>query len=153
MTPDTGCRGQNFRCGLANGCGVGNNQGGGCGAQTAAAGGDVKLRLQILGNFGISAGLPIPLFNGVNDAPTGVSADWPRPELSAVCGREIFMPLNNEGVAAAAVDDEPGLSNCLNRSMSIRSRSVCCARLTTGDGDGELNNFDQLLFSFCPANV
>ena len=77
---------------------MGDNQGGGCGAQTAADGGDVKLRLQILGNFGISAGLPIPLFNGVNDAPTGVSADWPRPELSAVCGREIFMPLNKKGL-------------------------------------------------------
>ena len=126
---------------------MGDNQGGGCGAQAAADGGDVKLRLQILGNFGSSAGLPIPLFNGVNDAPTGVSADWPRPELSAVCGREIFMPLN-EGVAAAAVDDEPGLSNCLNLSMS-----VCCAMVTPGDGDGESNNFDQLLFPFCPANV
>jgi hypothetical protein len=128
---------------------VGDNQGGGCGAQAAADGGDVRLRLQILGNFGISAGLPIPLFNGVNDAPTGVSADWPRPELSAVCGRENFIPLN-EGVAATAAEDEPDLSNCLNRSMS-----VCCARVTTGngDGDGESNNFDQLLFPFCQANV
>ena len=86
---------------------MGDNHGGCCCAQAAADGADVKLRLQMLGNFGISAGLPIPLFKGVNDAPTGVSADWPRPELSAVCGREIFMPLN-EGVAAAAVDDEPG---------------------------------------------
>ena len=148
-----------------------DNQGGGCGDQAAADGGDVKLRLQIMGNFGISAGLPIPLFNGVNDAPagdskdcrstngknstsfrgndapTGVSEDWPMPELSSVCGRKVFMPLN-EGVVAAAVADEPGLSNCLNRSMFI-----CCAMVTTGDGDGEPNNFDHLLFLFCPANV
>ena len=54
----------------------------------------------------------------------------------------------NKWVVAAAVDDEPGLSNCLNRSMS-----VCCALVTTGDGDGEPNNFDHLLFPFCPANV
>ncbi len=130
-----------------NGCGVGDNQGGGCGAQAAAEGGDVKLRLQMLGNFGISAGLPIPLFKGVSDAPTGVSADWPMPELSAVCGREIFMPLK-EGVAAAAVEDEPGLSKRLNRSMSS-----CCGRVAAGAGAGESNNFDQLLFSFCPAKV
>ncbi len=122
---------------------MGDSQGGGCGAQMAAEGGDVKLRLQILGNFGISAGLPIPLFNGVNEAPTGVSADWPRPELSAVCGREIFMPLN----AGAAADDEPGLSNCRNRSMSVG-----CAGVTTGAGNGESNNLDQLWFPFCPAN-
>ena len=147
MTSDPGCRSQNFRCGIANGCGVSDNQGGGCGPQAPADGGDVKLRLQMPGNFGISAGLPIPLFKGVNDAPIGVNADWPKPEPSAVCGRDIFMPLN-EGVVAAAVDEEPGLSNCLNRSMFI-----CCSRVTTGDGDGEPNNFDQLLFPFCPANV
>ena len=131
---------------------MGDNQGGGCGAQAAAEGGDVTLRLQMLGSCGISAGLPSPLFNGVNDAPTGVRADCPRPELSADCGREIFIPLN-KGVAAAAVDGEPGLSNCLNRSMSI-----CCARATTGDGadnsdgDGESNNLDQLWLPSCPAN-
>ena len=126
---------------------MGDNQGGGCGAQAAADGGDVKLRLQILGNFGISAGLPIPLFNGVNDAPTGVNKDWSRPKPSAVCGRDIFMPLN-EGVVAAAVDEEPGLSNCLNRSMC-----GCRAAWKTGEGDGEPVNFDQLFFTFCPANV
>ena len=30
---------------------------------------------------------------------------------------------------------------------------ICCAMVTTGDGDGEPNNFDHLLFPFCPANV
>ena len=88
----------------------------------------------------------MPLFNGVNEAPIGLSEDCPGLTFSDISGRENILSFN-EGVAAGTGEGlDP--SNCLNRS-----RSICCAAVGAGDGIGEPNNFDWSPFWLCPANV
>lgn len=59
----------------------------------------------------------MPLLNEVNGVPIRDGDDCARLELSMVCGRVVFMP-SDEAPAAGVMDMAPGLSNCLNRSIS-----------------------------------
>jgi len=91
-------------------------------------------------------GLPMPLFNGLKEAPIGLSEDCPPLAFGDISGRENNFSLA-EGVATGTTDGlDP--SNCRNRS-----RSICCARSGTGNGAGRENNLDQLLFLSGPANL
>jgi len=88
----------------------------------------------------------MPLFNGVNEAPIGLSEDCPGLTFSDISGRENILSFN-EGVAAGTGEGlDP--SNCLNRSMFN-----CCAAFGAGNGIGEPNNFDWSPFWFCQGNV
>jgi hypothetical protein len=59
---------------MTNGCDVCDIHGGGCGAHEGVIAGCVLVCLVTPGNGCRPAGFPIPLLNGVNEAPNGLTS-------------------------------------------------------------------------------
>jgi len=86
----------------------------------------------------------MPLFKGVNEAPTGFNEDWPGLTSGDIPGRENILSLYEGAAAGAGLDP----SNCLNRS-----RLDCCAAFWAGNGVDESNKLDRSPFWLCPVKV
>jgi len=134
---------------MAKGWGVCTSHGGGCGAQDGEAADDCQLVEPVIPGKGVKpAGLPIPLLNGANEAPT----EFP---VGVLLGVTPDNGCSGEGNSEPGEDFareseyEPGSSNCLNRS-----RSASCSGVGAAGWGGRPSDLNQSapLLPFCPAN-
>ena len=122
---------------MANGCGFWETHGGGCGAQAGVANG-CGPGVVIPGSGFKPAGLPMPLLNGVNDAPAGLPAN-------AGGGGVRFGFTTNFGVGKNGLGGAAGAGL---GSRSCRNRSIAASCPGFGfTGAGVLNE-SQTTFPF-----
>ena len=123
---------------MANGCGPCDNHGAGCGVQLGMTAG-CEMGVTIPGNGVKPAGIPIPLLNGVNDAPAGFGAN-------AGCVRFGSMgTMGAEKTLPSTADAGLGASNCRNRSIA-----ASCSRFGfSGVCGADALNESQLTVPFC----
>ena len=107
---------QNFRCGITNGCGPCESHGGGCGAHAGTVTGGVT-GVTIPGNGVKPAGFPIPLDNGVNDAPAGSGTKSGCVMLGSKTGAVLGTEKNLLSGDGSEAETGLGSSNCRNRSI------------------------------------
>jgi len=96
---------------MANGCGVCDVHGAGCGAQAGVVIAWMPAGRVIPGSGARPAGLPIPLLKGVKEPPTGLTNGSMESEpYTVLCAfREV---VRSGKLVAAVTGTAPGLSNC-----------------------------------------
>lgn len=107
---------------MANGCGVCDVHGAGCGAQAGVVIAGMLAGPVMPGSGAKPTGLPIPLLIGVMEAPMGLTNGSVESEPNTVlCAfREV---VRSGKLVAAVTGTAPGLSNCWNCACS---RSTLC---------------------------
>jgi len=127
---------------MANGCGICEFHGAGCGTQAGVVGASSGLAgLAVIPGSGVKPiGLAIPLLRGAKEAPIGLANGSVESEsITVACAfREVVRSGKLVGVVTETV---PGLSNCWNWACS---RSIfCCAESDTPCNAEAPGTFDQ----------